>query len=122
MSRKLLLVLLGLGVLVVIVVGREKRYVISVERVSERVYVMVGSGMNATALITDDGVVLVDTMNNGWWGPATIAALRTVTDRPVTTIINTNSNAPHSGNNLLFPDAAGDIVAHETQEPDWQKR
>ena len=62
--------------------------------------------MNTLAVVADDGVILVDTMRNGWWGQALEAALREVTDKPVTTIINTNSHLPHSGNNHRFVKAA----------------
>lgn len=94
-------------------VWRAQHYSVSMEKVADNLYLIAGSGMNATALITDDGVVLVDTMKDGWWGPAALAKLRTVTDKPITTIINTNSHPPHSGNNALFSGTVVDVVAHE---------
>jgi glyoxylase-like metal-dependent hydrolase (beta-lactamase superfamily II) len=94
-------------------VWKHRQYSVTTEKVADGLYVFVGSGMNATALITDDGVVLVDTMQDGWWGPALEAALRGVTDKPVTLIINTNSHPPHSGNNWRFGGDKVEIVSHE---------
>jgi cyclase len=98
-------------------VWHAQRYSVTMEKLADNLYVIVGSGMNVTALVTDDGVVLVDTMPDGWWGPAALAKLRTVTDQPITTIINTNSHPAHSGNNVLFGATAVDVVAQENTSP-----
>jgi len=94
-------------------IARRARYSLTVNKVSDDLYVFVGSGMNSTALITDEGVVLVDTMQDGWWGPALEAELQSITDKPITTIINTNANASHSGNNFRFGKGTVEIVSHE---------
>jgi cyclase len=113
-----------LGVLVgicAIVAGtlacRSERYAVTMEKLADNLYVIVGAGMNVTALVTDDGVVLVDTMPNGWWGPAALAKLRTVTNQPIKKIINTNSHPAHSGNNAFFGATAVDVVAQENTAP-----
>jgi cyclase len=110
-----------LGVLVVVgavlagsmLYWRSQRYSATIEKLADSLYVIAAGGMNLTALVTDDGVVIVDTMRNGWWGPAALAKLRTVTDKPITTIINTNSHPAHSGNNALFGAGDVEVVAHE---------
>ena len=79
--------------------------------VSDNLYVLSGGGGNALALVTDSGVVLVDTKLAGW-GAAMLAAVRGVTDAPVTTIINTHAHGDHTGGNLDFP-AVVDIIAHD---------
>ena len=83
------------------------------EKLTDNLYVMVGTGINVTALITDEGVVLVDTMPSGWWGPAVLARIRSVTNKPIVTIINTNSHPGHSGNNGFFSTTPVEIVSHE---------
>jgi glyoxylase-like metal-dependent hydrolase (beta-lactamase superfamily II) len=92
---------------------RRQTYSVFTERVTDGVYLFTATGLNALAVVADDGVVLVDTMQNGWWGPALESALRQVTDKPITTIINTNSHPSHSGNNFRF---AGDGVVVVAQE------
>jgi cyclase len=112
-------VLIGICAIVVAgtLVWHSRRYAVTMEKLADNLYVIVGTGMNTTALVTDEGVVLVDTMPNGWWGPAALAKLRTVTDKPVTTIINTNSHPAHSGNNVLFGATAVDVMAQENTTP-----
>jgi glyoxylase-like metal-dependent hydrolase (beta-lactamase superfamily II) len=124
MTRTRILIAL-LAIFAVLVVGgliaRRARYSLTVNKVSDDLYVFVGSGMNSTALITDEGVVLVDTMQDGWWGPALEATLQSITDKPITTIINTNANAPHSGNNFRFGKGAVEIVSHEATKSRLQR-
>jgi glyoxylase-like metal-dependent hydrolase (beta-lactamase superfamily II) len=92
---------------------RRDRYVIHTHRIGDGVYLFHGTGMNTMAVVADDGVILVDTMRDGWWGPALKTALRQVTDKPVTTIINTNSHPSHSGNNFRFAGEGVVVIAHE---------
>ena len=79
--------------------------------VSDNVYLMRGGGTNILAVISESGVVLVDTLGAGW-GEATRAALDNLTDLPVTTIINAHAHAGHTGGNGEFPSVV-EIVAHE---------
>jgi glyoxylase-like metal-dependent hydrolase (beta-lactamase superfamily II) len=101
------------GVAGAVLVKRHRQYTLSIHKVSEGAYVFVGSGINTTAVIADDGVILVDTLPDGWWGPALEAALRTITDKPVVAIINTNAHPGHSGNNPRFGAGTVEIVSHE---------
>src|SRR5215210_7490955 len=52
------------------------------------------SGGNVAVFITDGGVTLVDTKLNGW-GQAVLDKIKTVTNKPVTTIINTHTHGDH---------------------------
>jgi glyoxylase-like metal-dependent hydrolase (beta-lactamase superfamily II) len=111
-------VLVGICAIVAgFLVWHSQRFAVTMEKLADNLYVIAGTGMNLTALVTDDGVVLVDTMPNGWWGPAALAKLRTVTDQPVKTIINTNSHPAHSGNNVFFSPTVVEVVAQENTSP-----
>jgi hypothetical protein len=55
--------------------------------------------------------VVVDTMLAGA-GPSLLARIKSVTDKPVITIINTHTHFDHSGSNTEFP-ATVEFVAHE---------
>lgn len=83
------------------------------EKVSDNVYKIFGAGGNTTFFIRSDGVVLVDTKlaNNG---EGILAAVRAVTDKPVTMIINTHSHPDHMGSNAEIETARGSvqIVGH----------
>src|SRR5215510_14988668 len=63
-----------------------------IEKVKDNLYVITGSsdlaafsGGNTAVFITDAGVVLVDTKLPGW-GPTILERVKTVTNKPVTTI------------------------------------
>jgi glyoxylase-like metal-dependent hydrolase (beta-lactamase superfamily II) len=77
------------------------------------------TGGNTGVFITDGGVVVVDTKLAGY-GSDILAKIRAVTNKPVTTIINTHSHGDHTGSNDGFP-ATVDIVAHENTKANMMK-
>ena len=82
-------------------------------------YVLLDGGGNSLALIRPEGVVLIDSKSPGW-GRAILDAVEAVTDRPVTTIINTHAHADHVGGNVEFA-AATEIVAHQNAKAAMEK-
>lgn len=66
---------------------------------------------NSLAFITASGVVLVDTKVPGWGKPL-IDKIKEITDKPVTTVINTHTHMDHVSGNVEFP-AGVQIVAQE---------
>lgn len=85
--------------------------VAQIEKVKDNLYMITGGGGNTAAFITANGVVLVDTKNPNW-GQAILDKVKTVTDKPITHIINTHTHGDHVGSNEFFP-ASVEIVAHE---------
>src|SRR5207247_3669361 len=83
----------------------------TIKKVRDNLYVIPGAGGNTTVFVTGGGVVLVDTKlpDNG---EAILNQVRTVTDKPVSMIINTHSHPDHIGSNEYFP-ASVEVVAHE---------
>src|SRR5688572_26922512 len=63
------------------------------------IYMIVGAGANITAQVGNDGVVLVDT-GTPQNSDKVLAALQTITDKPVRYIINTHAHADHAGGNV----------------------
>jgi glyoxylase-like metal-dependent hydrolase (beta-lactamase superfamily II) len=93
-----------------------------IEKVKDRLYVITGSdasaandalltGGNTAVFITDVGVTLVDTKLPGF-GPMILERIKTVTDKPVTRIINTHTHADHTGGNGFFG-ASVETIVHE---------
>jgi len=86
----------------------------TIEKIKDNLYKIPGAGSNTTVFITADGVVLVDTKlaNNG---DAIMKQVRTVTDKPVTTLINTHVHPDHNGSNDYFKAARRNVqvVTHE---------
>ena len=77
------------------------------------------SGGNVSVFITDAGVTLVDSKLAGW-GQAMIDKIKTVTNKPVTTIINTHTHGDHTGNNDFFG-AKVEVVAHENTKANMER-
>jgi len=93
--------------------------VIEVEKLKDNFYVLRGGGGNTAVLITASGVTLVDTKIPGWGKPL-IEKLKEITDKPVTTIINTHTHFDHVGGNVDFP-VSVDVVAHENTKANMEK-
>jgi cyclase len=90
--------------------GQPAPRVIQVVPVKDNLYLLRGGGGNTAVLVAEDGVVVVDTKNPGW-GQLLLDAIRELTSKPVTTIINTHSHYDHASGNVEFP-ATVEIVAH----------
>lgn len=69
------------------------------------------TGGNVSVFVTDAGVTVVDSKLAGY-GPDIIAKIKAVTNKPITTLINTHTHGDHTGSNEGFP-ASVNIVAHE---------
>jgi glyoxylase-like metal-dependent hydrolase (beta-lactamase superfamily II) len=114
-SRSLLPAIVVVGLAVAGAAAEQQRPRIpptgTIKNVRDNLYVIPGAGGNTTVFVTQGGVVLVDTKlpNNG---EAILNQVRTVTDKPVTTIVNTHSHPDHIGSNDYFP-ASVEVVAHE---------
>ncbi|HEY7500862.1 MAG TPA: MBL fold metallo-hydrolase [Vicinamibacterales bacterium] len=93
--------------------------VAEIQKVRDNLFLITGGGGNTAAFITSKGVVLVDTKNPNW-GQAILDKVRTVTDKPITTIINTHTHGDHNGSNEFFP-ASVDIIAHENAKTGMEK-
>ena len=99
--------------------GGQQPQTAELEKVRENLYVIRNGGGNTAAFVTAEGVVLVDTKLAGW-GDRIMEKVRSVTDKPVTTIINTHTHGDHVGSNEDFP-ASVEIVAHENTKSNMQK-
>jgi cyclase len=91
--------------------ARADAKVVELQKVKDNLYVATGGGGNSAIFITDLGVVIVDTKLAGWGQPL-MAKIKAITDKPVTTIINTHAHGDHVGSNEFFGTAV-EVVAHE---------
>ena len=84
---------------------------LTVEKVKDNLWVIRGGGGNTAVFATAKGVTIVDTKNPGWGQPL-LDKIKTVTDKPVTTVINTHTHYDHVSGNVAMP-ATVEIIAHE---------
>ena len=73
-----------------------------------------GGGGNTAAFVTANGVVVVDTKLAGW-GQAILDKIKTVTDKPVSMIINTHTHGDHTGSNEFFGAEVETVVQDNTK-------
>lgn len=110
------------GVLsIAVVLAQPTLGTIQIEKVKDNLYIVTGgrgtsaqgNGIagNTTVFIADSGVVLIDTKYGGY-GKAILDQIKSVTSKPITTIINTHTHADHTGGNSEFPRTV-EFVAHE---------
>ncbi|MDP2317989.1 MAG: MBL fold metallo-hydrolase [Acidobacteriota bacterium] len=83
---------------------------LTVEKVKDNLFVLGGGGGNTAVFVTATGVTLVDTKNPGWGQPL-LDKVKTLTDQPVTRVINTHTHYDHTSGNVAMP-ATVEIVAH----------
>jgi len=83
---------------------------LGIDNVATNLYRVTGQGGNTAVFIRNDGVLLVDTKlaNNG---QGILDKVRTVTDKPITHILNTHTHGDHTGSNMFFP-ANVEVVVH----------
>ncbi len=91
--------------------GQPAPMVVVVEKLKDNFYVLRGGGGNTAAFITANGVTLVDAKLPGWGKPL-IDKVKELTDKPVTTIINTHTHFDHVSGNVEFPPTV-DVVTQE---------
>ena len=86
-------------------------------KINERVYVLLGPiqhanrinqgyMINATIIVGDKGVILVDSGGSDEVGRHIAAAVRRITDKPVTHVVNTHHHGDHYLGNTAFEGAA----------------
>jgi glyoxylase-like metal-dependent hydrolase (beta-lactamase superfamily II) len=82
---------------------------IKILNVRNNVWVLMGAGGNITALVFPEGITLVD---SGLEASAdqVLAALKTLTDKPIIYIINTHVHPDHTGGNLKLAKAGRQIT------------
>jgi cyclase len=95
--------------------------VIEVEKLKDNLYVLrgMGGGGNTAVFVTSTGVVVVDAKNPGWGQPI-LDKIKELTNKPVTTLINTHTHGDHVSGNVEFP-ATVDIIVQENTKTNMGK-
>ena len=83
-------VLVTIGALSLVVTANQQQgdMVVEVEQLEDNLFVLRGAGGNTAVFVTSDGVAVVDTMMAGWGRPI-LDAIKKLTTKPVTMIIDT---------------------------------
>ncbi|HEY0916575.1 MAG TPA: alkyl sulfatase dimerization domain-containing protein [Solimonas sp.] len=88
-----------------------------VVKAAEGVYVAVGYGIaNSIMLVGDDGIIVVDTMEDEATAQAVLAEFRKITDKPVKALIYTHSHPDHIGGARIFTGGSDAVPVYAQRE------
>lgn len=86
---------------------------ITLEKISENLYqVLGGSGASGGMYIGENEVLIIDSKMDKASVEGIYEAVKKLTDKPITTLINTHSDGDHINGNQFFPESVK-IIAHE---------
>ena len=87
---------------------------VAVERVAEDVYFLFDfNGSNSVFLVTEEGVLLIDTRTHPREGSDLLDRIRKVTYKPIKCVINSHFHGDHHMGNSVFKELGATFVAHE---------
>jgi cyclase len=109
----------GLAVTLAALQQPQQSQTAEIQKVKDNLFVITGGGGNTAAFITEKGVVLVDTKLANW-GERIMEKVKSVTDKPVTTIINTHTHGDHVGSNEHFAQSV-EVVTHENTKANMER-
>src|SRR6266513_3158277 len=114
-----LMALLAVCALTIAVSAQQQVNKVDVQKLKDNLYVLTGGGGNTAVFITTNGVVVVDAKNPGWGTPI-LDKIKELTNKPVTTLINTHTHGDHVSGNVEFP-ATVDIIVQDNTKTNMMK-
>jgi cyclase len=91
---------------------QQPRPPLTIEKVKDDLYAIIGNGGNVAVYITDEGVILIDDKFEQDY-PEIMAKVKTVTDKPIRYVLNTHQHGDHTGGNAKMLAASVEIIAQK---------
>jgi glyoxylase-like metal-dependent hydrolase (beta-lactamase superfamily II) len=91
--------------------AQQQRQPLTMEKVSDNLYVIIGNGGNVAVLPTNEGVLLVDD-KFAQDAPEILAKVKTVSDKPLRYVLNTHQHGDHTGGNVAMMEAGAQTLIH----------
>ena len=92
--------------------GQNQEVTITVNKMTDHIYMLVGQGGNIGISVGEDGIFMIDDQF-ARLTPKIITAIRTVSDQPIKFLQNTHHHGDHTGGNENISKEGAIIVAHE---------
>src|ERR1700720_520624 len=85
---------------------------LTMEKVTDNLYVIIGNGGNVAVMPTTEGVILVDDKFAAD-APEIVAKVKSITDKPIRYVLNTHQHGDHTGGNDALLAASAEIIIHK---------
>ncbi|TMM59552.1 MBL fold metallo-hydrolase [Maribacter algarum] len=92
--------------------AQDKEVIITVDTLSQNVYMLTGQGGNIGIYVGESNVFMIDDQFDRL-SKKIQAAIANLTDKPIATLFNTHMHGDHSGGNAKFNSDAVILVAHD---------
>ncbi|HYL35020.1 MAG TPA: MBL fold metallo-hydrolase [Bryobacteraceae bacterium] len=92
--------------------AQQQRQPLTMEKVSENLYVIIGNGGNVAVMPTNEGILLVDD-KFAQDAPEIVAKVKTVSDKPIRYVLNTHQHGDHTGGNDAMMAAGAQTIIHK---------
>jgi cyclase len=89
--------------------AQQQRPPLTMEKVTDNLYVIMGNGGNVAAMPTSEGVLLVDD-KFAQDAPEILAKVKTVSDKPIRYVLNTHQHGDHTGGNESLLSGSAEII------------
>src|SRR5690348_5124907 len=100
---------LGLAGLWLVWSQGQPRPPLTMEKVTDNLYVIIGNGGNVAAMPTSEGVLLVDD-KFAQDAPEILAKVKTISDKPIRYVLNTHQHGDHTGGNEALMGANAEVI------------
>src|SRR6266478_1676860 len=91
--------------------AQQQRPPLTMEKVTDNLYVIMANGGNVAAMPTSEGVLLVDD-KFAQDAPEILAKVKSISDKPIRYVLNTHQHGDHTGGNQKLIENA-EIIAHK---------
>jgi len=85
---------------------------LTLQKVKDDLYVIIGDGGNVAVYLTDEGVIVIDDKFERDYADI-MAKIKSLTDKPVKYVLNTHQHGDHTGSNSKMLAANVEIIAHK---------
>jgi len=92
--------------------GGATKDVLEQQVASDLYFIYDETSSNSAFLVTDDGVLVVDTRQHPRDGQDLLNRIRRLTDKPIRWVVNTHFHGDHTYGNSVFKAAGATIIAH----------
>jgi cyclase len=92
--------------------AQQQRQPLTMEKVTDNLYVVMGNGGNVAVMPTSEGVLLVDD-KFAVDAPDIMAKVKSVSDKPVRYVLNTHQHGDHTGGNQSLIASNAEVIIHK---------